>query len=89
MAFLAHPCASRHLVHPALKIPASFRGGRDVSSEAVVILSLPEAGYICRLKLDNSPLEILLFKFRRSAAGLLRGTSGFPLGSGVGEAPRR
>ncbi|PMG40145.1 hypothetical protein BCU91_13490 [Shewanella sp. 10N.286.52.B9] len=37
-------------------------------------MQLSEAGSKYRLKLDDSPLEILLFKFRRSGEGDARGS---------------
>ena len=40
-------------------------------------------------RINSPPLEILLFKFRRGAEGLSRDASALPLGSSVGEVPRR
>ncbi|GIU02895.1 hypothetical protein TUM4249_40250 [Shewanella sp. KT0246] len=50
MAFLAHPCALRHLVHPALKILASFRGEGTPPSEALVIFEDDRSGIQTKFK---------------------------------------
>ena len=47
-------------------LQASFRRAMDGPSEALAFSNKAEAVYKRGLKLDHSPLEILLFKFRRS-----------------------
>ncbi len=46
----------------------------DGPSEALAFSIKTEAGYKCRQKLDQTPLENLLFKFRRSGEGDARGS---------------